>query len=243
MKVYLNSIQGIPDAITSMFMSKRTWTRDKELEIRRVCNRVLDRTGRFQIGPFSKDPDVIQYNEWLEKLCKWGREHITMLKFIDLSFTVEGLHRGGQDDWDSHAKRFDNRIIRSSTRLAKFSDEMSDYYKGKIVPTDEMAEFLGIDLPDRVIAQDGQPYVKTVNGYVREDLKEDKDVLRGLYMLSIPSNFIYKVNLAEFAHVVKERNANGHANPEVKQLCEESVKLLTEAQPMFTRELMLAIKN
>ena len=243
MKVYLNSIQGIPDAITSMFMSKRTWTRDKELEIRRVCNRVLDRTGRFQIGPFSKDPDVIQYNEWLEKLCKWGREHITMLKFIDLSFTVEGLHRGGQDDWDSHAKRFDNRIIRSSTRLAKFSDEMSDYYKGKIVPTDEMAEFLGIDLPDRVIAQDGQPYVKTVNGYVRDDLKEDKDVLRGLYMLSIPSNFIYKVNLAEFAHVVKERNANGHANPEVKQLCEESVKLLTEAQPMFTRELMLAIKN
>lgn len=243
MKVYLNSIQGIPDAITSMFMSKRTWTRDKELEIRRVCNRVLDRTGRFQIGPFSKDPDVIQYNEWLEKLCRWGREHITMLKFIDLSFTVEGLHRGGQDDWDSHAKRFDNRIIRSSTRLAKFSDEMSDYYKGKIVPTDEMAEFLGIDLPDRVIAQDGQPYVKTVNGYVREDLKEDKDVLRGLYMLSIPSNFIYKVNLAEFAHVVKERNANGHANPEVKQLCEESVKLLTEAQPMFTRELMLAIKN
>lgn len=243
MKVYLNSIQGIPDAITSMFMSKRTWTRDKELEIRQICNRVLDRTGRFQIGPFSKDPDVIQYNEWLEKLCKWGRQHITMLKFIDLSFTVEGLHRGGQDDWDSHAKRFDNRIIRSSTRLAKFSDEMSDYYKGKIVPTDEMAEFLGIDLPDRVIAQDGQPYVKTVNGYVREDLKEDKDVLRGLYMLSIPSNFIYKVNLAEFAHVVKERNENGHANPEVKQLCEESVKLLTAAQPMFTRELMLTIKN
>lgn len=243
MKVYLNSIQGIPDAITSMFMSKRTWTRDKEMEIRRICNRVLDRTGRFQIGPFSKDPDVIQYNEWLEKLCKWGRQHITMLKFIDLSFTVEGLHRGGQDDWDSHAKRFDNRIIRSSTRLAKFSNEMSDYYKDKIVPTDEMAEFLGINLPDRVIAQDGQPYVKTVNGYVREDLKEDKDVLRGLYMLSIPSNFIYKVNLAEFAHVVKERNENGHANPEVKKLCEESVKLLTAAQPMFTRELMLAIKN
>lgn len=243
MKVYLNSIQGIPDAITSMFMSKRTWTRDKELEIRRVCNRVLDCTGRFQIGPFSKDPDVIQYNEWLEKLYKWGRQHITMLKFIDLSFTVEGLHRGGQDDWDSHAKRFDNRIIRSSTRLAKFSNEMSDYYKDKIIPTDEMAEFLDIDLPDRIIAQDGQYYVKTVNGYVREDLKEDKDVLRGLYMLSIPSNFIYKVNLAEFAHVVKERNANGHANPEVKQLCEESVKLLTAAQPMFTRELMLAIKN
>lgn len=224
-------------------MSKRTWTRDNELEIRKICDRVLDHTGRFQIGPFSKDPYVIQYNEWLEKLCKWGREHITMLKFIDLSFTVEGLHRGGQDDWDSHAKRFDNRIIRSSTRLAKFSNEMSDYYKDKIVPTDEMAEFMGIDLPDRVIAQDGQPYVKTVNGYVREDLKEDKDILRGLYMLSIPSNFIYRVNLAEFAHVVKERNENGHANPEVKQLCEESVKLLTAAQPMFTRELMLAIKN
>ena len=51
-----------------------------------------------------------------------------MLDFVTISVTVEGIHRAGQDDWDAHAKRFDNRIIRSSTRLADFSEgEMSDY--------------------------------------------------------------------------------------------------------------------
>lgn len=242
MKAYLNSIQGIPDAITSMFMSKRTWTRDKEQEIRDACDCVLDRTGRFQINPDSKDERVVQYNKWLGSLTKWGTQHITMLKFIDLSVTVEGLHRAGQDDWDAHAKRFDNRIIRSSTRLARFGNEMSDFYKDKIVPTDMALDILNIDLPEK-ITKDGQTYVRNINGYVREDLFDDNDTRRGLYMLSIPSNFIFKVNLAEFAHVYKERNKNGHANPEVKECCEQIMDLITDAQPMFTRELMLAIKN
>lgn len=242
MKAYLNSIQGIPDAITSMFMSKRTWTRDKEREIRDACDYVLDRTGRFQINPDSKDERVVQYNKWLGSLTKWGTQHITMLKFIDLSVTVEGLHRAGQDDWDAHAKRFDNRIIRSSTRLARFGNEMSDFYKDKIVPTDMALDILNIDLPEK-ITKDGQTYVRNINGYVREDLFDDNDTRRGLYMLSIPSNFIFKVNLAEFAHVYKERNKNGHANPEVKECCEQIMDLITDAQPMFTRELMLAIKN
>lgn len=242
MKAYLNSIQGIPDAITSMFMSKRTWTRDKEQEIRNACDYVLDRTGRFQINPDSKDERVVQYNKWLGSLTKWGTQHITMLKFIDLSVTVEGLHRAGQDDWDAHAKRFDNRIIRSSTRLARFGNEMSDFYKDKIVPTDMALDILNIDLPEK-ITKDGQTYVRNINGYVREDLFDDNDTRRGLYMLSIPSNFIFKVNLAEFAHVYKERNKNGHANPEVKECCEQIMDLITDAQPMFTRELMLAIKN
>lgn len=242
MKAYLNSIQGIPDAITSMFMSKRTWTRDKEQEIRDACDYVLDRTGRFQINPDSKDERVVQYNKWLGSLTKWGTQHITMLKFIDLSVTVEGLHRAGQDDWDAHAKRFDNRIIRSSTRLARFGNEMSDFYKDKIVPTDMALDILNIDLPEK-ITKDGQTYVRNINGYVREDLFDDNDTRRGLYMLSIPSNFIFKVNLAEFAHVYKERNKNGHANPEVKKCCEQIMDLITDAQPMFTRELMLAIKN
>lgn len=242
MKVYLHSIDGIADAIISMHMSKRTWTHDLEQEIYRIVNKVLDRNGRYQIDPNSKDPDVLQFNDWMSKLTKWGRQHITMLKFIDLSITVEGLHRGGQDDWDSHAKRFDNRIIRSSTRLARFGNEMSDYYKGKIMTTDDMAHELGIPLPDHVV-KDGKMYVKTVNGYILEDMKDNNDVRRGLYMLSIPSNFIFRINLAEFAHVYKERNKDGHANPEVKECCEAIMSKLNEAQPIFTRELMLEIKN
>lgn len=242
MKIYLHSIDGIADAIISMHMSKRTWTRDMEREIYRITDKVLDRNGRYQIDPDSKDPDVVQFNDWLSKLVKWGRQHITMLKFIDLSITVEGLHRGGQDDWDSHAKRFDNRIIRSSTRLARFNNEMSDWYKDKILTTDKALETLGVNVPD-TLAKDGVVYVRTVNGYVREDLKDDNDARRGLYMLSIPSNFIFRINLAEFAHVYKERNKNGHANPEVKQCCEAIMDELNKAQPMFTRELMMEIKN
>ena len=75
--------------------------------------------------------------DWLAKLFKWGVKHYTMLRFIDLSFTVYGLHRAGQDDIDAHAMRMNNRIIRSSTRLADFSrGETSEYSADKIIPTD-----------------------------------------------------------------------------------------------------------
>lgn len=243
MNVYLNKIAGIDDAIVSMYMSKRTWTRELEDHIRSVCNQVLHHNGKLRTDiPESLEKSFEEYCEWVNKLTKWGTQHITMLKFIDLSFTVEGLHRGGQDDWDAHAKRFDNRIIRSSTRLATFDQEMSDWYKDKIVPTDMALSELNINLPD-TIQHDGTTYVKTVNGYIREDLKDDKDAKRGLYMLSIPSNFIYKINLTEFAHVYKERNINGRANPEVKQCAEMSADQLEQFQPKFTRELLLEIKN
>jgi hypothetical protein len=245
MKVYLNEITGIPGAITSMFMSKRTWTRELEEDIRWTCGVVLDSTGRISKGPVSPVASTVpreRYNEWMETLCKWGTKHITMLRYIGLDITVEGLHRAGQDDWDAHAYRFNNRIIRSSTRLAKFGDEMSDWYKDKIISTDEMLKRTEMTLP-QTVNLDGVDYVKCVNGYVRSDLQEDKDALRGLYMLSIPSNFIFQINLCEYAHVYKERNINGHANPEVKEVAEAIADALQEAQPLFTRELLMKIKN
>lgn len=240
MKVYLNRIEGFESAFSAMFMSKRTWTRELEERIYDVCAYVLTRRGGFE--PFASVPDICQFNEWLTKLTKWGWQHITLLKFIDLSITVEGLHRAGQDDWDSHAKRFDNRIIRSSTRLATFDYEMSNYYDGKIIPTDKALGLCDIPVPHE-IQVNGVNYVKTVNGYIREDLKDNKDVKRGLYMLSIPSNFTFKVNLAEFAHVYKERNAQGHANPEVKECCEAICDQIEAMIPAFNRELLAKIKN
>lgn len=45
MEVYLNSIHGIDDAMVSMLMSKRSWSREKELDIRALCERVTDRNG------------------------------------------------------------------------------------------------------------------------------------------------------------------------------------------------------
>lgn len=240
MNLYVNEISGIADAIVSMFMSKRSWTREKELEIRGVCERVLSRQGEILDG--AAPEDMTRYDKWMDSLVKWGWQHVTMLRFIDISVTVEGLHRAGQDDWDSHAARFGNRIIRSSTRLANFGYEMSDWYQDKIIPTDCALALLGIEAPE-VIERDGERFVKTVNGYIKEEYKDSSDVKRGLYMLSIPSNFIFKINLTEWAHVFKERNSQGSANPEVKLCCEGVADQIERMQPRFNRELFRKIKN
>ena len=145
-------------------------------------------------------------------------------------------------DFDSHAKRFDNRIIRSSTRLATYGNEKSDYYKDKILTTDEALNILEIKSPDTVI-YNSKTYVKTTNGYILEEYKDNKDVMRGLYMLSIPSNFIFRINLTEFSHLYKERGEHGTANFEVKECAEKCLSLINSFHHQFNRELMLAIKN
>lgn len=245
MEVYLNRIDGWDDAILSMFYSKRTVTRELEEHIREaVYESTLHNPRHGTIGTLAESDYRSEVEDWLNKLFKWCPMHITMGRFLDFSFTVYGLHRAGQDDWDSHAKRFDNRIIRSSTRLADFSNgEMSDYYKGKIIPTDQALDILEIKVPGE-IEFNGQTYVKSVNGYILKGMEDKKDVKRGLYMLSIPSNFIFKCNLTEFAHLYKERRQEGTANPEVKECCEMCTDLLEAAsQGYINRELLMKIKN
>lgn len=244
MKVYLNKITGIDDAIVSMYMSKRTWTRELEEKIRKAVWLCTNNKGAISIVDMHERnyPLVDLFKNELNKVCKWGKRHMTMLRFVDISVTVEGMHRAGQDDVDSHAMRFNNRIIRSSTRLAKFGNEMSDYYNEKVIPTDVALAALGIKTPDK-LEYEGKTYLKTVNGYVLEGMENNKDVLRGLYMLSIPSNFIFKCQLTEWAHVYKERNKSGTANPEVKQFCEEVCNQLEAMVPQFNRELLEAIPN
>lgn len=241
MKVYLNEVTGIADAITTMYFSKRSWTREMESHIREVCDFVMDRHGHM--NPFDEETAAAfrEYNDWMTKLLKWGVNHTTMLEFIDLSFTVEGLHRAGQDDIDSHAKRFNNRIIRSSTRLSTYGVEMSDWYKGKIVQTEVALTALDMKMPARLFYE-GQQYVWTPNGYVLEEMKDNKDVLRGLYRLCIPSNFIFKCDLANYAHVIKQRGAHGTANPEVKLCAEAQVAQLTEFQPLITKDFLMQVK-
>ena len=246
MNVYVNEVTGIADAIVSMFFSKRTWTRELEEEIRSTVNFVTDYKG--QLLREEQIPDggkylLEKYNDWIEKLTKWSGIHITLGRFVDFSITVENCHRGAGDDWDAHAQRFNNRIIRSSTRLAEFHDgEMSDYYKGKIITTASAMDILGIDTPE-TIDVDGVKYVKCVNGYIKEEYKNDPDVKRGLYMLSIPWCFIFKCNLTEWAHVYKQRRVEGHANDEVKELCETICDQLYEFQPWLTRDLFHYIQN
>lgn len=225
-----------------MYISKRSWTPELDKEIREVCDEVLDRNGRIvKHCDFEK---LNKFNNWLNILLKWGRKHITVLRFIDISIMTEGLHRAGQDDVDAHARRFDNRIIRSSTRLAEFSDdEMSDYYKGKILTDAKVIrEILGFDMPETIVYE-GNSYVKSPNGYVQEKYKNSKDVKRGLYMLSIPSNFISKINLCEWGHVFNERNINGSSNPEVKEWAECVMSQINNFHEQITRSYVLSIKN
>ena len=167
-----------------------------------------------------------------------------MGRFLDLSFTVYNIHRAGQDDVDSHAMRMNNRIIRSSTRLADFSNgEMSGYYQGKIIPTDTALAILGITTPEE-IEYEGKTYIKGVNGYILKGMETNKDVKRGLYMLSIPSTFIFKINLTEFAHIYKERNDKGTANPEVKLAVETMASQAENASCNYiNRDLLMRIKN
>jgi hypothetical protein len=247
MKVYVNEITGIADAFVSLQMSKRSWSREKETHIREVCAAINDRSGHRLEDDVLQSANiertwVDEYSAWMKSLVKWGTSHITLLRFVDISVTVEGLHRAGQDDWDSHAKRFNNRIIRSSTRLATFDYEMSDWYAGKIISTDSALELLGLEVPAEIV-KDGQTYVKSVNGYVRQDLADDKDVKRGLYMLSIPSNFIFKIDITEWGHVYKERRQGSGANPEVQALAEEIAEQVGGFQKEFDRELFLKFKN
>lgn len=241
MKVYLNEVTGIADAITTMYFSKRSWTREMESHIREVCDFVMDRHGHMNPCDEETAAAFREYNDWMNRLLKWGVSHTTMLEFIDLSFTVEGLHRAGQDDWDAHAERYDNRIIRSSTRLSTYGVEMSDWYKGKIVPTEVALTALDMKMPARLFYE-GKQYVWTPNGYVLEEMKDNKDVLRGLYRLCIPSNFIFKCDLANYAHVIKQRGEHGTANPEVKLCAEEQVRQLTEFQPLITKDFLMQVK-
>ena len=146
-------------------------------------------------------------------------------------------------DVDAHARRFDNRIIRSSTRLATYDDdEMSDWYRDKIITTDRAVKELGIELPDSIVIG-RETYVKSPNGYIKEEFKDDRDVKRGLYMLSIPSNFISKINLCEWAHVYKERNEYGGANPEVKLWAEDVMAAITRVHEEMTRNFVVNIQN
>lgn len=240
MEVYLNRIDGIDDALISLLMSKRSWTREKEEHIRKIVWNCTDRNG---FPTFNKSADEVkEFNDKMKSLAKWGVSHITLLSFIDLSVTVEGMHRGGQDDIDAHAKRYDNRIIRNSTRLAKFGNEKSDFYKGKILTLDDLCGYGVINLPESITVNH-QKFVRVTNGYVLEEYADDKDVLRGLYPLSIPSSFVFKVNLKEWSHVYKERNTNGSANPEVKLFAEKLQDQIELKYPLFNRELMLKIKN
>jgi hypothetical protein len=108
-------------------------------------------------------------------------------------------------------------IIRSSTRANKKSTnkpEISEWYEEKILPFFEVP-----GLPDKVTV-DCVDYVKSSWGYVREDLTNDPDVLRGNVGLSVACDNISEMSFRNWRHVYHLRREDTHAAPELQTAVE-----------------------
>lgn len=260
MKATITEMHSIKDAIRTLYMSKRSWNQSIDDTVDAALGYFADKSGRINwhwindaVGHADTHHDRVtqsgvKIKDMIDKLFKWGQKHTTMLRFLDASVVVEGLHRGATDDFDAHAKRLENRIIRSSTRLADYTtEEMSDWYNGKIIPTDTALSIVGMELPDE-INYNGIEYVRSTNGYIVKGMEDNRDVKRGLYMLSLPMTFTFKVNIVELAHIYRERGtkaggANGTAAPELQEMMEQLMDQLEEWYPQLTREYLLGIRN
>lgn len=244
MSITLVEVSGIPHALAALKQSKRHYDLNEHLEDIQFYREVSDERG-FILPENELCADAAaKVVSDLTKLAKWGAGvdqgdagtwidagHETLLRYIDFTFAVENLHRGGMDDLDSHAKRFDNRIVRSSTRLGKYQqNEMSPWYVGKIHSVEDVCKALGYELPESTEI-DGQEFVKSPGGYVRKDLVDDNDALRGNYSLSIPMSAIMKIDLFDLRHVYKRRNIFTHANPELKEYIEGLANQIEQAIP------------
>lgn len=259
MKATITEMHSIKDAIRTLYMSKRSWNQSIDDTVDAALGYFADNNGWIdwnRINYETKNANIfhdetqkaVKFKDMVNKLFKWGQRHTTMLRFLDVSVVVEGLHRGATDDFDAHAKRLENRIIRSSTRLADYTtEEMSDWYNGKIIPTDTALSIVGMELPDE-INYNGVEYVRSTNGYIVKGMEDNRDVKRGLYMLSLPMTFTFKVNIVELAHIYRERGtkaggANGTAAPELQEMMEQLMDQLEKWYPQLTREYLLGIRN
>lgn len=166
--------------------------------------------------------------------------HHTLMKYIDISFFTDGLHRGAQDDLDSHAIAFNNRITRFSSRLAVIDkQEVSEWYQDKIIPFDKVIKVFGVDVPQQ-IESGGDIFEYTPFGYVlqkynkiHEDNGLRKDVLRGGMNLGMPSNALWKTDLFNLRYVYQMRSKLTKAAPELRIGMEQLADQIEQSIPVF----------
>ena len=267
MKFTLMEVRGLADACLALKMSRRSYTQEYEDKLRDAIVLFTNSTTGFilnGVSNWSKDcsshfvTSMKTEYDWfideLNKIAKWGAGvgvdtsidagHETILRFIDFSIHVEGLHRGAMDDFDAHAMRMNNRIVRSSTRGngAYNPNEISDWYKDKIIPAGNAIQAqnkTGFNtVSQNIIVIDGVCYKFTGDGYIREDLVENGDAQRGLYRLSIPMDCICKINLHDMRHIYMRRNKYTHASPELAYGIEMLADQIEEALPCHLGKLV-----
>lgn len=259
MKIPYLKITGWGGAIRSMYMTNKNYTEELEAKIRKCEEAYNAYNTTDSYMPFDSNLQVRFENtntvmsetlyaddaKWFEneinKVIKIGRHHITLLRYVDVEWIVDGLHRGAQDDFDSHAERFDNRIVRMSTRTNNDGKlaEISDWYKGKILTFQDLSDIF--NMPEE-IEKDGVIYTRTPFGYIQKDVigtPIERDVRRGLVPLAVSSTFIVKCQITELCHVYRERNRNGNAAPELKDMIEMVVERISKEVPALNSEFFL----
>lgn len=263
MEFKLLKISGYEEAILSLRMSKgKFYSWDKAQEIQNLVYVVTDSQG-FLATEYSYKQKVATINQFEGKItgdyrtdvaeferllgltmnnAMGEQKHHTLMKYIDISFITEGLHRGAQDDLDAHAIGFNNRITRFSTRLAEIDEnKLSEWYEGKIVPFHDAIEVLKLtaEFPDE-LEIGGGVFNLTPFGYVLEKFAQvpaknglAKDVQRGGMLLGMESSGLWKTDLFNLRYIYKMRSKLTKANPELKIGMEQLADQLEKALPVF----------
>lgn len=282
MKFILYKVSGYEEAIMALRMSKGKFYSEKiARNIQQLVNLVTDSQGficsksdyisKLSVGRLIEledngkvtgdyEQDVAEFKRLLGLTfdnAMGAQTHHTLMKYIDVTFITEGLHRGAQDDLDAHAMAFNNRITRFSTRLAEIENvELSDWYKDKVIPFGEVdrqsdaGDLLAQDnegyltmfypeLPETV-SRDNNNFVKTPFGYVLDKFAQvpaknglAKDVQRGLMPLGLSSNAIWKTDIFNLRYVYKMRSKLTKANPELKEGMEQLADQIEQHLPVF----------
>jgi hypothetical protein len=287
MQFHLYKVSGYEEAIMSLRMSQSkyySWEKAQHIQdLVYVCtdkNGFLAQNGEYRnklaaLGIFAGvtnshpkikgiyNEDIAEFKRLLgmtKNNAMVEFDHHTLMKYIDISFFTDGLHRGAQDDLDAHAQRFNNRITRFSTRLAEISEpEVSEWYEGKIITFDGFNKMLqkgsleyvdwagGVrtaspeewGFPDAIFVGDDK-FKYTPFGYVLEkyaDMSEKnglrKDVFRGLVNLGHPGAALWKIDLHELRYVYFRRSKLTKANPELRAGMEQLANQIEANIPIF----------
>lgn len=228
MNVKLLETTGLKTALLSLYISKGTLTEELEEDIL---------SGK-------KEEDKEEWGRLCGILKKIGEKHITLLRFINFSFLIRGMHRGAQDDLDAHAKRFGNAIVRASTRLGGAEPEFSDWYKDKVLTFEDVVKLTDMDFMfEKEETFNGKQYVRVPNGYVLKGEENKPDVTRGLYMLGFKGNSVWSISLCEWAHVYQLRGKHSGANPELKECVELIQEEVEKVYPFADRDYLRKVMN
>lgn len=191
-----------------------------------------------------------ELNKLWKTVIKWGiseSDHDTLVRFTDITFITEGLHKAGQGDLDAHAMNvFNNRVVRSSTRLAfeKFKPfEKSPFYQDKIIHYGELEKMEIVNFPNEINNENGK-YINTGYGYIHENIynldEKDyqqkglkNDYMRGMLTLDSPNNAIWKANLWGIRYMFYRRDIHTTATPELKKVCRDIKEDLMNRMPII----------